>query len=98
MSGRPRFDADYIESTFGTVGRRLEQSLTVYLIGGGSLALRGLKEATKDIDVVVDSTAAHASLFTALSGMGYDEVDPLEGRPTRSALTPPPSPSRWRSR
>jgi len=28
-------------------------ALRVYLIGGGNLALRGLKSATKDIDIVV---------------------------------------------
>jgi len=29
------------------------EPLRVYLIGGGNLALRGLKSATKDIDIVV---------------------------------------------
>lgn len=78
MSTRPRFDARYIESELETVGDRLEEPVRVYLIGGGSLALRGLKEATKDIDVVVDSSETHGRLYTSLLGMGYDEVDPLE--------------------
>ncbi|NJE12840.1 hypothetical protein [Thermococcus sp. LS2] len=29
------------------------EPIRVYLIGGGNLALRGLKSATKDIDLVV---------------------------------------------
>ena len=29
------------------------EPLTIYLIGGGNLALRGLKDATKDIDIVI---------------------------------------------
>lgn len=80
MSGRPQFDAGYLESAFESIGDQLERPQTVYLIGGGSLALRGLKESTKDIDVVVDSSEAHASLFSALSGTGYDEVDPSRKR------------------
>lgn len=46
MSGRPQFDGGYIESEFQTIGDQLERPQTVYLIGGGSLALRGLKEST----------------------------------------------------
>lgn len=78
MSGRPQFDGEYIESEFEAIGKQLDRPQTVYLIGGGSLALRGLKESTKDIDIVVDSSESHEHLFTALSGMGYDEVDSLE--------------------
>ena len=59
MSGRPQFDAEYIRSEFEAIGEQLDLSQTVYLIGGGSLALRGLKESTKDIDVLVDSSEAH---------------------------------------
>jgi len=34
--------------------RRLNiKPLKVYLIGGGNLALRGLKSATKDIDIII---------------------------------------------
>ena len=31
----------------------LQDSVSVYLIGGGNLALRGVKESTKDIDIIV---------------------------------------------
>lgn len=78
MSRRPAFDAEYIESEFRSIGGQLDSPITVYLIGGGSLSLRGLKEATKDIDVVVDSNETHERLYAALTGMGYDEVEPLE--------------------
>ena len=50
---RRRFDSEYIESELRRVGRQLETELTVYLIGGGAMSFRGLKETTKDIDLTV---------------------------------------------
>lgn len=47
---RERFDGEYIRSELVRIGDHLEAPLTVYLIGGGSMAFRDLKEATKDID------------------------------------------------
>ncbi|MFB6187227.1 MAG: transcriptional regulator, partial [Halobacteriaceae archaeon] len=37
------------------VGASLPKRVKTYLLGGGNLILRGLKDATKDIDLVVDS-------------------------------------------
>lgn len=74
MSDRPRFGADYITSEFRSIADHVEQSLSVYLIGGGAMALRGLKAATKDIDVVTASSESHDRLHHALSEAGYAEV------------------------
>jgi len=42
------------------------EPLRVYLIGGGNLALRGLKSATKDIDIVVLGREQFAPLQSLL--------------------------------
>lgn len=74
MSDRPQFGADYIESEFRRVADHVERPLSVYLIGGGAMALRGLKAATKDVDVVVASSESHGRLHRALSEARYAEV------------------------
>jgi len=52
---RARFDRAYIRSELERIGQQLDNPLTVFLIGGGSMAFRGLKETTKDIDLLVSS-------------------------------------------
>lgn len=76
MTDRPQFDADYIGAEFETIGTHLEVPTTVYCIGGGALALRGLKATTKDIDLVVADHEAHDRLWTALTEGGYEPIEP----------------------
>lgn len=78
MSSRPQFDAEYVESEFETIDTHLDEQLTVFLIGGGAMALRNRKESTKDIDVVVDSRAAYSRFRALLSRAGYREIESLE--------------------
>lgn len=78
MSRRPQFDAAYIERELAAIGANLDRPTTAYLIGGGSLALRGLKDATKDIDIVVDSSEAHDTLWAACTDSGYAPVQSLD--------------------
>lgn len=72
---RRRFDSEYIRSELERVGDQLEERLTVYLIGGGSLAVRDLKEATKDVDLVVADGDALRQIQIVLLDCGYDVVE-----------------------
>ena len=47
---RARFDSEYIEGELERIGDAIETPLTVYLIGGGAMAFRDLKDTTKDIN------------------------------------------------
>jgi hypothetical protein len=71
---RRRFDSEYIESELRRVGRQLETELTVYLIGGGAMSFRGLKETTKDIDLIVTDGDDLRVLQAVLLDNGYDIV------------------------
>lgn len=71
---RRRFDSEYIQSELKRVGRQLETKLTVYLIGGGAMAFRGLKNTTKDIDLIVTDGNDLRVLQAALLDNGYDIV------------------------
>lgn len=71
---RPTFGRDYIENEFQRIADGLSNLTTVYLIGGGAMALRDLKVATKDIDLVVMDGDAHGRLWGVLMERGYSEV------------------------
>lgn len=71
---RKRFDSEYINAELERIGDHLEAPLTVYLIGGGSMAFRELKETTKDIDLVVTDEDALRQLQGALLACGYEIV------------------------
>jgi len=78
MTSRPQFDAAYIETELTELGATLRTEVTAYLIGGGAMAFRGLKDTTKDIDLVVTSDTAFDRLLAALNDRGYEEVSELD--------------------
>lgn len=71
---RRRFDSDYLRREFDRLGSALSTSTDTYLIGGGSMAFRDLKEATKDIDLVVTNRVSLNRLSDALETIGYRVV------------------------
>lgn len=61
------------------VDSKLARPVTVYLIGGGAMSFQGLKNATKDIDGILQNDGDLQSLATALEQAGYtasNELDP----------------------
>jgi len=71
---RARFDSAYIEDELERLGDSMETPLTVYLIGGGAMALRDLKDTTKDIDLIVTNAENLKQLQTTLLSSGYGIV------------------------
>ncbi len=71
---RARFDSSYIRSELKRIGQQLDEQLTVFLIGGGSMAFRGLKDTTKDIDLIVSSGDDLGQLQAVLLELGYEIV------------------------
>lgn len=77
MSQRPRFGREYIRNEFERIDQRLNNDVTAFLIGGGSMSLRNLKDTTKDIDLVVTDDVAYDRLLASLRERGYTEVTDL---------------------
>jgi len=48
---RARFDSAYIRSELERIGQQLDNPLTVFLIGGGSMAFRGPKTGVATTDM-----------------------------------------------
>jgi hypothetical protein len=78
MTSRTQFDATYIEAELQELGAVLHAEVTAFLIGGGAMAFRGLKDTTKDIDLVVTTEAEFEQLLAALDEWGYKEVSELD--------------------
>ena len=78
MTARPQFDGEYIQSELTDVGTELQTEVTVYLVGGGAMAFRGLKDTTKDIDLVATSETAFNRLLAGLDDQGYEELSDLD--------------------
>ena len=60
------------------LGEALDTEVDAYLLGGGNLILRGLKDSTKDLDIVVEDRQAFLALGEALRAIGYEERTDLE--------------------
>jgi hypothetical protein len=71
-----QFDAKYIENELEEIGRRIKKPVDIYLIGGCAMSFRGLKETTKDVDIVFTQRGAYEAFCYALFGAQYFEPGP----------------------
>jgi hypothetical protein len=70
---RRNFDREYVTRELRNLGLRLERKTTVFVAGGAAMALMDLKEATKDIDVVLKTRKEVDSLLSGLHRLGYKD-------------------------
>src|SRR4030067_3312454 len=75
MTKRRSFDKDYLQQEFDKTASKINQPVTLFLIGGGGLAFYGLKDATKDIDIIIDGQKELQTLTTALKSLNYKKPD-----------------------
>ncbi len=75
MTKRRSFDKDYLQQEFNKTASKINQPVTLFLIGGGGLAFYGLKDATKDIDIIIDGQKELKTLTTALKSLNYKKPD-----------------------
>ncbi len=65
-----------VNELFEQLGQVLEERIEALLIGGAVLLELGLKDATKDIDVVCRSEEDKESLLAAAKALGFEIVGP----------------------
>lgn len=65
---------DYVEREFGKVGTEAKSKIEIFLIGGAGLAFYKLKEATKDIDVILKTKREVKELMKTLERLKYKGV------------------------
>ena len=77
MSREPTFESTAIRRQFSELANLITDDLTVYLIGGGALTLAELKNATKDIDLIVRRESELRQLWNVLTSAGYEPQENL---------------------
>lgn len=70
------------------LGEKLSTTVHAYLFGGANLLLRGLKKATKDLDVVVEDKGDFSKLHGVLLASGFRPLGEKEFRPSDRKLNP----------
>lgn len=73
---------------FVALGRALGRPLSVYLLGGENMRIRKMKQATKDVDLVVAKVKDYDRLSDALVQIGYGPLAKSEIGPADMKLMP----------
>ena len=68
------FNGDYIKKELHGIEKSLKTRIDIFMIGGGAMSFHGLKDATKDVDIVVRSPEEFEVLRGALEKCSYREV------------------------
>ena len=68
-----QFDKEYIDAELEKIGIRIKKNVKIYLIGGCAMSFRGLKESTKDIDIVFKNMEEYKTFTEGLFGAQYHE-------------------------
>jgi len=80
---RGQHPEDSLRRGLEALGEQLETPVDVYLLGGGNLILRGLKDSTKDVDLVVEDGQTFVTVAETLQDQGYEERGDLEAAYTQ---------------
>jgi DNA-binding transcriptional ArsR family regulator len=75
---RGQHPEDSLQRGLEELGDHVETPVDAYLLGGGNLILRGLKDSTKDIDLVVEDGQTFFAIADSLQELGYEERGDLE--------------------
>ena len=67
-------EAEVLRRCFEEVGENLERTVECYVFGGANLVMLGVKEATKDVDVALDSVEDYKALTKALEKTGFKPI------------------------
>lgn len=71
---RPSFSGKFVASELAKLAAIIPKDTTFFIIGGLALINYGLKDATKDIDIVVRSTQELETVVSSLERLGYQPL------------------------
>lgn len=69
-----KYPAKHLEESLEELGGELRSGVTAYLIGGVNLILRGLKDTTKDLDLVLGDEESFEDVKSSLEKLGFREI------------------------
>ena len=59
---------------FEDIGNALKSTAEVYLFGGENMRIKGLKDRTKDCDIVVKNNHSYKEIISALESLDYTQI------------------------
>ncbi|MFH1432936.1 MAG: DUF6036 family nucleotidyltransferase [archaeon] len=71
-------DISSLDNLFNDIGKELDETITIYVFGGAALMISGLKDATKDIDVVFEKMSEVKTFTSALKRIGFETIQLTE--------------------
>jgi hypothetical protein len=76
LTQRPSFSKEYVLKELDRLSSKIKVQIRLFIIGGLGLINFGLKEATKDVDVVIQSRRELYALTRGLRSLGYSSLGP----------------------
>ncbi len=80
------FNKEELDSLLEAVGSKIDSPINIYMIGGCALSFRGLKETTKDIDLIVTSKEDFNIFDNAMKERGFQSMNETENEFYLTAL------------
>ncbi len=75
---RMHYDAGQLLSAFEEIGAKTAEPITAYLFGGGAMAFRKQKAATKDLDIALLNNDDYVVFTNALEKSGFHKINVVE--------------------
>lgn len=69
-----KYGIEIIEKTLKEIGGEMKNTVRIYLIGGGALSFKQIKESTKDIDIIFESKEELRVFTEKLKEEGFREI------------------------
>lgn len=66
------FNKEEIIELLEQIGNQLKEKVTIFMIGGGNMALKNIKLVTRDIDLIVLTKKEYEDLKETLISLGYN--------------------------
>jgi|SRR3989344_3465612 len=80
------FNKDELDGLLVNVGANIERHIDIYMIGGCALSFKGLKAATKDIDIIVANRSDFDVFDKAMDKGGFKSITDRESEFYLTAL------------
>jgi len=68
---------DEQQDLLNNIAKELKKELVVYVVGGTAMMFHGIKDTTKDIDLVFDNEKDRTYFEEAAISLGYKKFDPM---------------------
>jgi DNA-binding Lrp family transcriptional regulator len=73
---------------FEDIGNALKSPAEAYLFGGENMRIKGLKDRTKDCDIVIKDDNSYNEVISALKSFGYTQIGPENFSYTDKRISP----------